>query len=57
MTIALIAVGALVAIFIAVEVVLRLIARRERQRFDSMPPDEQRKYQEDMHKSQSYSNS
>ena len=57
MTIALIAVGALVAIFIAVEVVLRLLARRERSRFDKMTPDQQRKYQEDMHKSQSYSNS
>ena len=50
MTIALIAVGAIVAIFIAVEVVLRLIARRERQRFDALPPDEQRKEQERMYK-------
>ena len=50
MTIALIAVGALVAIFIAVEVVLRLIARRERQRFEKMTPDEQRKEQERMYK-------
>ena len=57
MTIALIVVGALVAIFIAVEIVLRLLARRERKRFDNLPPDEQRKYQEDIHKSQSYSNS
>ena len=50
MTIALIAVGALVAIFIAAEVVLRLVARCERQRFDSMPPDEQRKEQERMYR-------
>ena len=57
MTIALIVVGALVAIFIAVEIVLRLLARRERKRFDNLPPDEQRKYQESLHKSQSYSNS
>ena len=57
MEIALIAVGAIVAILIAVEVVLRLVARRERSRFDTMPPDQQRKYQEDMHKAQAYSNS
>ena len=52
MTIALIAVGALVAIFIAVEVVLRLIARRERQRFEKMTPEERFKYQNEMRKRQ-----
>ena len=57
MTIALIVVGALVAIFIAVEIVLRLLACRERKRFDNLPPDEQRKYQEDMHRAQAHSNS
>ena len=57
MTIAIIAVGALVAIFIAAEVVLRLIARRELASFSALSPAAQRKYQEDMHKSQSYSNS
>ncbi len=57
MTIAIIAVGALVAIFIAVEVVLRLVARRERQRFEKMTPDEQRKEQERLYKAQAHSNS
>ena len=57
MKIALIAVGAIVAILIAVEVVLRLVVRRERTRFDKMSPDQQRKYQEDMHKAQAHSNS
>jgi len=57
MKIALIAVGAIVAILIAVEVVLRLVVRRERTRFDKMSPDQQRKYQEDMHKTQAHSNS
>ena len=57
MTIALIAVGAIVAIFIAVEVVLRLIARCELARFSTLSPSAQRKYQESLHKSQSYSNS
>lgn len=52
MTISLIAVGAIVAIFIAVKVVLRLIARCERKRFDSMMLDEQRRYQEGMYKKQ-----
>ncbi len=57
MTIALIAVGAIVAIFIDVEVVLRLIARCELARFSTLSPAAQRKYQESLHKSQSYSNS
>ena len=57
MKIALIVIGVIVAIFIAFEVVLRLIARHERTRIGNLPPDEQRKYQEGMHKSQSYSNS
>ena len=57
MEIALIAVGAIVAIFIAAEVVLRLIARRARSLFDNMTPDEQRKYQESLYTAQAYSNS
>ena len=55
--IALIAVGAIISIFIAAEVVLRLIARRERSRFAKLPPDKQRKYQEDMYRAQAHSNS
>ena len=57
MTISIIAVGALVAIFIAVEVVLRLIARRELARFSALSPAAQRKHQESLHKVQTYSNS
>ncbi len=57
MTIALIAIGVPVAIFIFVGVLLRLIARRERKRFDNLPPDAQRKYQEATHKAQTHSNS
>ena len=57
MTTALIAIGAIVAIFIAVEVVLRFIASGELARFSTLSLAAQRKYQEDMHKSQSYSNS
>ena len=57
MTIAIIAVGALVAIFIAVEVVLRLIARCELARFDTLSPAAQRKHQESLHKSQAHFNS
>ena len=40
--IALIAVGAIISIFIAAEVVRRLIARRERTRFAKLPPEAQR---------------
>jgi len=57
MTIALIVTVEIVAIFIAVEVVLRRVACRERERFDNLAPDEQRKYQESLHKAQCYSNS
>ena len=57
MTIVLIAIGVPVAIFIFVGVLLRLIARRERKRFDNLPPGEQRKYQESLHKAQTHSNS
>ena len=57
MTIALIAIGAILAIFTVAEVVLRLIARCELARFDTLSPAAQRKYQESLHKSQSYSNS
>ena len=55
MTIALIAVVALFAVFIAVEVVLRLVARCELARFSTLSPPAQRKYQESLHKLQSYS--
>ena len=57
MKIALIVIGAIIAIFISVEVVLRLIARRERKRFNNLPPAAQREYQESLRKAQSYSNS
>lgn len=57
MKIAIIVVAAVVVVVIGIDIVLRLIARRERSRFDKMPPDAQRKYQEDMHKAQAHSNS
>lgn len=52
MTIAIITIGVIVAIFIVAEVVLHLVARRERTRVDNLPPAEQRKYQEQMYKQQ-----
>ena len=57
MKITLIVIGVIAAIFVAFEVVLRIIARHEHKRFDAMSPADQRKYQEDMHKSQAFSNS
>ena len=41
----------------AFELVGWLVERKARARFEKMTPDEQRKYQEDMHKSQAYHNS
>ena len=52
-----ITIAALIAIAVAFEVMLRLIARRERTRFDSLPPAAQRKHQEEMYKAQAKANS
>lgn len=35
---------------VVIEIVSRVVARREKARFDKMSPDEQRKYQEQMYK-------
>ena len=44
---------ALIAVVCAViEIVSRVVARREKARFDKMSPEEQRKYQEYMYKRQ-----
>ena len=51
-SVALIVVGAVVF-----EIVGWLVERKARARFEKMTPEEQRKYQEDMHKSQAYHNS
>ena len=50
MKIALIIVGAIVLAAIAFSIWSRLAYRRWRRRFDSLPPDEQRKEQERMYK-------
>ena len=57
MKIAIIVIAAVVVVVIGIDIVLRLVARRERKRFDKMTPEEPRKYQEDMHKAQAHSNS
>jgi len=57
MKIAIIVIAVVVVVVIGIDIVLRLIARCERKRFDNLPPDEQRKYQESLHKAQAHSNS
>ena len=57
MAIALIFIAALIAIAVTFELMLCLIACHERNRFDSLPPAVQRKYQEDMYKAQAMANS
>jgi hypothetical protein len=52
MKIALIIIGAIVLAAIALSIWSRLTYRRWRRRFDSLPPDEQRKEQERMYKAQ-----
>ena len=53
-----IAILVVAAVFVVViDIVLRLIVRREHKHFDDLSPDEQRKYQESLHEVQSYFNS
>ena len=52
MKIALIIVGAIVLVAIAFSLWSRLAYRRWRNRFDGLPPDEQRKEQERLYKAQ-----
>jgi len=52
MKIAIIVIAAVLAIAVGVDIVLRLIARRERSRFDKMTPEERFKYQNEMRKKQ-----
>ena len=52
MKIVVIVVGVLIAFGVVLEVVSHIVAKRSRERFDKMSPDEQRKYQEEMHKRQ-----
>lgn len=47
---------AVVAVVCAViEIVSRVVGRREKARFDKMSPDEQRKHQEQMYKAKHFS--
>ena len=52
MKIALIIVGAIVLVFVAIEVIGKITTRRAKARFDAMSPDEQRREQERMYKAQ-----
>ena len=50
MKIVLIIVGVVVVVLIGIEIAGTIVYRRWRKRFDSLPPDEQRKEQERMYK-------
>ena len=50
MKIALIIIGAIAVVGVAIEVVGRIVARRAKARFDAMSPDGQRKEQERLYK-------
>ena len=52
MKIALVIIGVLAIAFLALELVCRLVAKRSRENFDKLSPEEQRKYQEKMYKRQ-----
>ena len=50
MKIAVIIIGAIALVFVAIEVIGKITTRRAKARFDAMSPDEQRKAQERMYK-------
>ena len=52
MKIFLIVIGVIAIGCVALELGSRLVAKRSRERFDKMSPEEQRKYQEEMYKLQ-----
>lgn len=50
MKIVLIVVGVIAVVFIGIEIAGTIVYRRWRRRFDSLPPDEQRKEQERLYR-------
>ena len=50
MKIALIILGVIVIAYLVLELISRVVAKKEKERFDKMSYDEQRKYQEEMYK-------
>lgn len=55
MKIALIIIGAIAVVGVAIEVVGRIVARLAKARFDAMSPDGQRKEQERLYRAQHFS--
>ena len=55
MKIALIVIGIIVIIAVAIELIGRIVAKKEDARFKAMSPEEQRKYQEQMYKAKHFS--
>ena len=56
MKIALIIIGVIAIVCIAMKVISRISAKREKVRWDKLSPDEQRKEQETAYRQQAYSN-
>ena len=50
MKIALVVIGAIAVVFVAIEVIGKITTRRAKARFNAMSPDEQRKEQESLYK-------
>ena len=57
MKIALIIIGVIAIVCIAIEIASKISAKREKARWDKLTPDEQRKEQEAAYRQQAYSNS
>lgn len=57
MKIALIIIGVIAIVCIAIEIASKISAKREKARWDKLSPDEQRKAQEAAYRQQAYGNS
>ena len=57
MIIALIVIGIMVAVAVTIEIVGRIVSKKEDSRFENMSPEERRKYQERMYRAHHFSDS
>ena len=57
MKIAIIVIGVIAIVCIAIEIASKISVKREKARWDKLSPDEQRKEQEAAYRQQAYSNS
>ena len=52
MNITLVIIGVIAVVCVALEIVCRIVSKREKERFDKMTPEERFRYQNDMRKAE-----